>query len=260
VLGSTIGSTVSSVLNAWVLFHQDPWLLPSPDAFHFAAAKRVLHLGLMFFVLQCGVTIGYSSDNIVISQILGAAAVAAYAVPQKLFGPISLLVSMAISPLWPAYGEALARGDLSWVRRIFFSSLWLVLGISVSTCTLMALIGPRILNLFFGKQLHVPLSLLLALAGWGVVNSVSTVISVFLNGAGVLKEQMALIAVVSPFNLGLSIFLTKHFGVMGVSLGSALSQLLITLPVYSVLIRRVFSRATTSAPRLHFVSATDDGA
>ena len=39
----------------------------------------------MFFVMQCAFAVAYSSDNIVIAQVLGAAAVAAYAVPQKLF-------------------------------------------------------------------------------------------------------------------------------------------------------------------------------
>ena len=131
VFASTMGSVIATVFNAWLLFREHPWLIPARHAYRRSAASKILNLGLMFFVLQCAGTLAYSSDNIVIAQVLGAAAVAAYAVPQKLFGFVSMVVSMAIGPLWPAYGEALARGDVAWVRRVFFGSLWLTLGITV---------------------------------------------------------------------------------------------------------------------------------
>jgi len=70
--------------------------------------------------------IGYASDNIVIAQIIGAAAVAVYAIPQKMFSFIEVVASMAVSPLWPAYGEALARGDVRWIRNTFAYTLRLV--------------------------------------------------------------------------------------------------------------------------------------
>ena len=53
----------------------------------------------MFFVLQCSFALAYSSDNIVIAQILGAAVVLAYAVLQKQFTFVSTTVATAITPL-----------------------------------------------------------------------------------------------------------------------------------------------------------------
>src|SRR5208282_70762 len=111
------------------LFREFPWLLPARRAFSGVAARKIFDLGILFFVLQCAFVLAYTSDNIVIAQVLGAAAVALYAVPQKLFSSVSTIVSMAINPLWPAYGEALARGDVAWVRRTFFASLRLVLAL-----------------------------------------------------------------------------------------------------------------------------------
>jgi O-antigen/teichoic acid export membrane protein len=196
----------------------------------------------MFFVLQCAYTLAFTSDNIVIAQILGATAVAVYAVPQKLFSFVSMVVSLAINPLWPAYGEAIARGDVAWVRRVFFGSLWLTLAVTVPVCTLLALAGPWILRVAVGKSLHAPMSLLVVLALWGVVSTVSTAFSMLLNGAGVLKVQTMIAVVVSLSNLALSIYLTRRLGVVGVCLGSIVTQLLITLPVSLVLIRNLFRR------------------
>jgi O-antigen/teichoic acid export membrane protein len=235
-------ATAATLLNGWVLFREFPWLQPTRHAFSGAAARRIFDLGILFFVLQCAFVLSYTSDNIVIAQVLGAAAVALYAVPQKLFSSVSTLVSMAINPLWPAYGEAIARGDVAWVRRTFYASLGLVLALTVPGCTLLVLAGPWILRVAVGKSLHAPMSLLIVLGSWGVVNAISVVVSMLLNGAGVLKEQTALAIVTAVCNVGLSIYLTVRFGVIGVCLGSILTQVLITLPVYVFLLRDLFNR------------------
>lgn len=242
VFASVFASIIATLFNGWILFREYPWLLPSWHAYRASSAHKIFKLGMMFFVLQCAVAIGFTSDNIVIAQILGATAVAVYAVPQKLFGFVSTVVSMGISPLWPAYGEAISRGDVAWVRRVFFGSLWLTLATTVPLCTLLAVAGPWILRVAVGKSLHAPMSLLVVLAVWAVVNAVSVVISMLLNGAGVLKPQTVVAVIASMSNLALSIFLTRRLGVMGVCLGSIITQLLISFPAYSILIPRLFAR------------------
>ena len=240
VLASTFGAAAAVALNGWLLFREHRWLVPSWRAYRGDSASKILKLGLLFFVLQCAFALSYTSDNIVIAQILGAAAVAAYAVPQKLFSVVSLGIGMATGPLWPAYGEAIARGDVAWVRRAFRGSLWLALAITVPLCTILALAGPWILRVFFGRSLHAPMLLLAVLAVWGVVSAVSVVTSFLLNGAGVLKAQAITAVFASLINISLSIFLTRRLGAMGVCLGSIITQLVITLPVCFVLIRRLF--------------------
>ena len=240
VFGSTVGSVVGVVVNSWILFREHPWLVPVPRAYNSTTATRILKLGLMFFVLQCAVSMSYTSDNIVITQVLGAAAVAAYAIPQKLFSFVTMIVNMAISPLWPAYGEAIARGDVAWVRRIFLASFRLTLAVSVPACALLAFAGPWIIRVAVGKSLHAPLSLLIVLGAWAVVASVSAPIAMLLNGAGILKIQTLISTIASVANLGLSILLTRRFGVMGVCLGSIVTQVALVLPPYFFVIRTLF--------------------
>jgi len=57
-----------------------------------------------------------------------------------------------------------------------------------------------------------------------------------------LKAQTGLVLIASLSNLALSIYLTRRLGVMGVCLGSIITQMLITFPAYSVLIPRLFAR------------------
>ncbi len=250
VFASTFGTILATILNGWLLFKKHPWLIPAWHAYRGYRAKRLLKLGILFFVLQVAAALGYTSDNIVIAQVLGAAAVATYAVPQKLFSFVSLIVSMGTTPLWPAYGEAMARGDAAWMRRAFWVSLRAALAFSIPISTVLALAGPWLLRVMMGKSLHAPLSLLIVLGLWGIVVSASQPMGMLLNGAGVLKEQAIIATVASVSNLGLSIVLTRRLGVIGVCLGSLVTQLVIAFPAYFFLIRRFFRRlrkASTSA-------------
>ena len=59
-----------------------------------------------------------NADYLVIAHVLGPESVTTFSVPARLFAQLGLLVSLVNLPLWPANGEALARGDVAWVRRI----------------------------------------------------------------------------------------------------------------------------------------------
>ncbi len=194
--------------------------------------------------------VGFTSDNIVITQVLGAAAVAIYAVPQKLFGFSSQLINLSLSPIWPAYGEAIARGDYQWVRRAFWKSLQLTFTFAAILCPLLALGGPWIIKLAMGKTLHVPTSLLWALAAWGIIAAVWNPVTVLLNGAGSLKIQAPALAFSSVVNLALSIYLTRRLGAIGVCLGSIITQVAIIGPVAVYLIHKLFKSMADGSIRL----------
>jgi O-antigen/teichoic acid export membrane protein len=66
--------------------------------------------------------------------------------------------------------------------------------------------------------------------------------AMLLNGAAVLKAQTIVASVASLVNLALSIFLTRRMGVIGVCLGSIITQVTISLPLYSWIIRDMFKK------------------
>ena len=72
------------------------------------AALQLARIGGFFFFLQVMVAAVFYSDSLIIARALGAAAVADYAVVQRMFMIIPLSLAMFTAPLWPAYREALA--------------------------------------------------------------------------------------------------------------------------------------------------------
>ena len=92
------------------------------------AISRIVTFGTLFFVLQFVGAVAFSADNFIIARTLGAASVPSYSIPQRMFSMISMMVAMVVMPLWPAYGEAISRGDMTmgaqtldarWLRRCF---------------------------------------------------------------------------------------------------------------------------------------------
>jgi O-antigen/teichoic acid export membrane protein len=161
-----------------------------------------------------------------------------------MFGVISMVIMSAMAPLWPAYGEALARHEFGWVTKTLKRSIILVLAVSVPANIILVLFSDRLLRLWVGNKVTPSLLLLVGLALWSIVSAISVPISILLNGAGIMKAQAIIATISSTTNLALSVFLTYRLGVVGVCLGSAVTQLLIVFPAYAVLVPRLLKKLT----------------
>ena len=228
---------VAALGNSILFFGQlEPDIAPSPRAVSRAAASRVVSIGMLFFVLQIVAAITFASDNLVIAQILGAGSVTDYAVPATMFSVISMFLAMALTPLWPAYGEAIARGDHVWVRRIVISSLLTSIGLASAASTCLVLAGPRLIALWAGHAVDPPFLLLLGLGLWKVIEGGGNALAMFLNGAHVVRPQIVVGIATAACAVVLKIVFVKKIGVSGVVWATIISYLLLTaLPLNMML-------------------------
>src|SRR5262249_42955666 len=100
-----------------------PWLRPSLSCISFGAMKKLLNLVLLFVVVHLVGIAAFSSDNLLAIWICGPEAAGLYAIAMKLFSPCRLLSGALLGPLWPAYGEAIARRDIAWIQRTVVTSI-----------------------------------------------------------------------------------------------------------------------------------------
>jgi O-antigen/teichoic acid export membrane protein len=233
------GPIVAYLLNGAVLLRERPYLLPSLRSTRRSSAGYIARLGLLFFVLQLAVVVAYQTDNIVIAQVMGAAQVTEYAVPMKLFMTIPFLLGVGLMPLWPAYREALTRGDHGWVRQTLIRSLVISVSVSIPLSAVLVVFGNSILHLWVGDSVTPTTSLLVALGLWTVVYSVSTTMAVFLNGANVIGFQVVLAICMMLVNLVLSIVLTHLVGVSGPAWGSTIAVTFCVLIPVAWYVRRL---------------------
>jgi len=142
----------------------------------------VAKTGMLYLILQIVGAIAYSTDSLVIAHFFGATAVAQYAVPDKMFSLIGTVIAMMLAPLWPAYAEALARGDSAWVRRTFSLSLALAFGASLALAIVFVSLVARSWR-SVGQTIVSSLSLLCALGCRKIIDAVANAIGFFLNGS-----------------------------------------------------------------------------
>jgi O-antigen/teichoic acid export membrane protein len=229
--------------NAVVFFGVDARdLLPARHYVNWSDMSRIGRSGALFFVLQIVIAVAYSSDNLVITQILGATKVAEFAVPAQMFGLINTVLAMALSPLWPAYGEAIARGDHQWVKRTLYRSIILSVGLAVFASSALVISGPWLLALWVGKEIVPPLHLLLGLGVWKVVEAGGNAVAMFLNGAHIVRLQITLATLTGIATAVTKIFLVEQIGIAGVPLASIVSFLLCSALPISVILPRILKK------------------
>jgi O-antigen/teichoic acid export membrane protein len=217
-------------------------LLPSPSTFSRETANRLLRVGAMFFLLQLSFSIGLQTDNIVIAQILGAKAVAEYAVPARLFSMILGFLVMVSGAMAPAYTDALARRDGPWIRKGFLRVTIGGTAITVAAVLMLIAFGNKILDAWVGPQIHGSLALMVAFAVQSVLYAYLQPISFFLNGIGRFREQVISGLIMAVVNLALSIIFVRSFGILGAVLGTIAALILVQVAPLSVVVKRELDR------------------
>ena len=223
-----------------LFFRRRPWLRPALRRFDRDVAGALLRIGSLFFVLQIAVAVAFESDALVLTQILGPSAVTTYSVTMRVFLVVPALAGFVLAPLWPAYGEAISRGDMQWVRQTLRRAIKGGLLLSASGATLLVLVARPFIHVWAGFR--PPYLLVAAAAIWVVVMTVAAVLAAFLNGARVIRAQIFLALGMMVTNLGFSIAFTRWFGVSGVIWGSIAAQLGVVLIVSIALAPRVLRR------------------
>lgn len=193
-----------------------------------SAMRSLAGVGAFFFVLQLVAAVAYASDSLVIAQLLGATAVAEFAVPDKLFGLVTLALGMLLGPLWPAYGEAIERGDRAWVLRTLKRSLLSAIAFACVAGAVLVALGPALIGAWVQHAVTPGLGLLVGLAVWRVVEAAGGALAVFLNGAHVIKLQVWMALPTAAVAVVLKVVLVSHFGVAGVPWAATIAWLLFT--------------------------------
>jgi O-antigen/teichoic acid export membrane protein len=204
------------------------------------AMTGIARTGILFLVLQIVGAIAFSADNIIIVQMLGPSSVAQYAVPAQIFNLVTTVVSMGLSPLWPAYGTALAQGDYAWVRRTLVCSILISVAVATLGSTVLVVFGGAILNVWVGRTIEAPLPLMLGLGMWKIIEAGGIATTMFLNGANNVRLQAGLATLMAFAAILLKIWFVSWIGIAGAIWATILAYLIfVALPLSFALPRIV---------------------
>jgi O-antigen/teichoic acid export membrane protein len=215
------GQSLAMIGNLGCLFLVDrPWLRPRLRWVKLRAARELLNLGILFFALSLLGVVAFYSDNLLAIWICGPVAAGLFAICTKLFSPCRLIAATLLLPLWPAYGEAITRGHIAWVRRtLLLSILVSVIIVSPLALSLMAF-GNDLAGFWMHRPINFGFWLLSGMALWIVVETIGSAMSYFLNGALVMRVQLIFASIFAVVSILLKIKFAREFGIAGIPWGT----------------------------------------
>ena len=234
------GSTVAAqgAMNVWVFFRHAPALRPSPSEVRLPLLRGITKQGLHFLAGTVGDLVLMQTDLLVISHFLGPARVLSYAVPYQMFYLAFGVVFSWAGPLWPAYTDAAARGEVAWIVRQHRRSLWQCVAAMAAASVAILLVGRPVIRLWVGPEAVPPPALLGVMAVYFPVWVWSWVNGNLLQALGGMNQRSRVMLLNAAINLGLSILLVRHYGMVGVSAGSLAAMLMTEAAVVPLLVRR----------------------
>ncbi|MBN1187517.1 MAG: LPS biosynthesis flippase [Bacteroidales bacterium] len=221
-LGTTLGLSPVLVLAAsslWYFNHEYKKYAPSIRYVKFSYARDLMTLGFKFFIIQVASIVIYQTSNIIIAQLFGPTQVTPFNIAYKYFGVITIGFGIVMIPFWSAFTEAWTKKDVIWIKNTIRKLIQLWGLVSIVTL-LMLIIANLVYKLWVGKEIIVPLSISIVMAGYVILNAWCAIFSHFLNGVGKIKLQLFSGAFGAIVNIPLSIFLGKHIGIHGVILST----------------------------------------
>jgi O-antigen/teichoic acid export membrane protein len=231
VLCATGAPCVALLLNfLWFFAIEARQFLPRPRSVSWEASKQLLGQGIQYFILSLLLLICFGIDNLILAHVLGHTAVTEFSIPFRLVSVLGFLPSIVLMPFWTANGEAIARGELDWVRRSLRHITRLMLVVMMLAGSFVLLGGPLVLTRCFG--LHAPQTMLMAaLIGGALANAIAGPHFMVLNGAGAVGVQLLIYGVLAPVYVVGKVLLAMRFGVPGPAIAGAVIGLVCLYPL-----------------------------
>ena len=220
-----------------------------PGRGHVVALVR---LGGAFFALSIVTSVALNADPLIISRQLGLEATASYSIAFRLSSAVGLLVTLINLPLWPANGEALARGDTDWVKKVTRRMILLSGGLVLIASAALFLAGPWVFPLWLGESSGVvDQSVLGWLLVWTLLLACASPVFMVQNAAGLVAPQMLGWALFLCVSLPAKWVLIPAFGITAAPAVACLAYVLLVLPASLVGMRMALlkkGQATVAEP------------
>lgn len=239
---SGAGLVIELANSIWLFTRHRPTLRPGYRYIDRTQIHAISHVGIQFFVITAMALVTFQTDTLIVAHFLGAKAVPSYSVPYALFNYATLPQAMLFPYLWAAYNEAIARGDIGWVRRTFGLSVTVGVGSTAVVACVMFLLSRPFILWWAGPPAVPTFSLAATMAVWVVINAFTNPIACLLAAASHLRLQIIYTALATVANLALSVYLVGRLGATGVIGATVLAYLVfVCVPIY-VDARRLLTR------------------
>jgi O-antigen/teichoic acid export membrane protein len=225
------------ILTLIFFLRKAPFLKLSFNYFSVEKSKDIISPGISFFLIQFCSVILYSTDNLIIINLLSPTDVTIYNISYKFFGLPFIFFTVYIATHWPAFIDALAKKNLLWIKQKikFFNYLFILLIVCyIISYFLFDFIMPIWTD---NDNIAVDHFLNICVIIYYLISGYATIYIYVINASGKIALQKYIYIIIAFINIPLSVLFVKVFnlGNAGVIIASSIcvSLLLILIPIQS---------------------------
>jgi O-antigen/teichoic acid export membrane protein len=200
------------------------------------SSKIIISSSFSFFQIGAAATLVWSTDNLIISNMINVESVAPYAIAFRLFSMGFILFTLINGLLIPLYGNAVANSEWKRLQKIYDLQTSILPIIAGAVWIGGLILSKEIIQLWTGRaDMFGGYLLVFALGGYGYILSFININSGVMTALN-FSAKMARVAWLEAFlNVVFSLALVKMLGIGGAALGTMFAAMLssfILLPKY----------------------------
>lgn len=216
---------LSNIILSIVFYKNNLHLLPRISNFEKIKIKPIFGLGMKFFFLQLTILIIFTSDTMIITQLLGPEHVTTYSIIFKYFSVVIIIHTVVNTPLWSMYTESHIKNDHVWIKKTLMSMIKLIF-VLIILAIFMYLMRDIVFKIWIGdtnlldtKSNYIYMMVMTLMYVW------HSTFSYFTNGINKTKNQLISTGIGAIINIPLSIYFVKYLnmGLDGVILATIIS-------------------------------------
>ncbi len=248
--GVRILSYLAYALNAYRVF---PALRIRPKYFQRDRLREVTGFSFFILIIDIANKINYSTDTIVIGAFMGTAAVAIWAVAQRLIEIVQRITDQLNNVLFPVVVDNSTVQRLDRLQKILIQGTRLSLGMVVPLATVLGLTARPLVMVWVGPEFSESVNVIYILSIVVALRVGNATSSVILKGSGFHKFLAFSNLGMALGNLVLSVVLVRIYGLIGVAVGTLIPMIVLSmfvvfpaacrrveLPVFTVIRRSVW--------------------
>lgn len=213
-------------LNAYRVF---PELRIRLRYFRLSRLREVTAFSAFMFLLDMANKLNYSTDTLVVGAFISTAAVAVWAVAQRLSDVAQRLTDQLNGALFAVVVDSATVGDSERLRLVLLQGTRISLAMVIPVAAGMSLLAYPLVMAWVGPDFIESVSVLHILALVLVFRVGNATATTILKGAGQHRLLTACNVAIAVANLCLSIALVRHYGLVGVAFGTLIPLALVSV-------------------------------
>ena len=234
VFGTLIASlTVYSSANK-----KFPYIMEKYEPLSYSIKKKIQSNISILFLHKLATVIVFGSDFILISALVGLTELGLYSNYTLIITTVAIFINLFIIGADASIGNAIATLKKEELYDVFKRISFLVFCISgFSAVCLLNLLNPFI-ELWVGESFVLPYSVAVIMSVNFFFMQNRSVVLTFKHDAGIFRPDMYKPIIEVFFNLGLSIILALHYGVLGVVIGTLANTILVCIGTEAYIVHK----------------------